>query len=119
NNILLDGDEIRTGHNRDLGFSIEDRKENIRRVAEINNILLNNNIFTINAFITPTEEIRNLARDIIVNRLFKIFLSTPLDICRERDPKGFYKKAKAGEISQFTGVDAVFEIPTYSKLSLD
>lgn len=117
---ILDGDEIRKGLNSDLSYSIADRYENIRRVAEVNNLFLDYGISTINAFISPTEEIRKMARSIIgENRFFEICLTTPLTICIERDPKGFYKKIKNGRLKNFTGVDAVFEYSASAALYLD
>lgn len=107
---LFDGDIIRGGLNKDLGFSLESRRENIRRIAEVNKLFLESNFFTINAFITPTEELRKLAKSIIgENRFFIIFLNTPLEICRQRDPKGLYKKAESGYINNFTGITSPFE----------
>jgi adenylylsulfate kinase len=117
---ILDGDEIRKGLNKNLSFSIEDRFENIRRVAEVNNLFLDFGISTINAFISPTDEIRKMAKMIIgENRFFEIYLTTPLDVCIKRDPKGFYKKVKAGNLKNFTGVDSVFEPSTSASLYLD
>jgi len=109
---LLDGDEIRKGINRDLGFSEEDRKENIRRVSEISRLLINRGIISINCFVSPAIEIRAIARDIIGKEHFvEIFLSTPVKVCKRRDFKGMYKKAERGEIKNFTGIDAPYEKP--------
>jgi len=117
---ILDGDEIRKGLNKNLNFSIEDRFENIRRVAEVNNLFLDFGISTINAFISPTDEIRKMAKTIIgEDRFFEIYLTTPLEVCMKRDPKGFYKKIKEGHLKNFTGVDSVFEPSTSASLYLD
>lgn len=117
---ILDGDTIRNGLNSDLGFSMGDRFENIRRIAEVNKLFLDLGITTINAFISPTEEIRKMAKAIIgENRFFEIHLTTPLEVCISRDPKGFYKKIKAGNLKNFTGVDSVFEVSTSAALYLD
>jgi len=110
--VLLDADNIRATLNHDLGFSIDDRTENIRRIAEINKIFLYSGIITINCFICPTSNMRTLARTIIgVNDFVEVFLSTPLEVCDKRDPKGLYKKAKKGEVPSFTGISSPFEIP--------
>jgi adenylylsulfate kinase len=109
---LLDGDNIRDGINADLGFSEEDRRENIRRIAEINKLFNSCGVITINCFISPTREIRNMAKSIIGSDLFlEVFIDTPLEVCESRDVKGLYKKARAGEIRNFTGIDAPFEAP--------
>lgn len=109
---MLDGDITRKGICSDLGFSEKDRKENIRRIAEISRLLADTGIITICAFITPTEDLRQMAREIIGSSQFvNVFVDTPLEICEERDVKGMYRKARKGEISDFTGVSAPFEIP--------
>lgn len=110
---LLDGDNIRSGINNNLGFSNEDRKENIRRIAEISKLFINCGIITINCFVSPTKEIRQRAKDIIGKQDFiEVFIDTPLEVCEKRDTKGLYKKARAGEIENFTGINAPFEAPT-------
>ncbi len=115
--ILLDGDEVRTGLNNDLGFSTSDRLENIRRVAEISKIILKNGVSTVNAFITPTEELRTLVRSIIPpDSLIEVFLDAPLHICEMRDPKGMYRKAREGRIKNFTGLGSAFEPPLHPDL---
>jgi|SRR5690554_281408 len=107
---LLDGDNIRAGINSNLGFSEEDRMENIRRIAEISKLFLNCGIITINCFVSPTVEIRSLAKSIIGKEDFiEVFIDTPLEVCEKRDTKGLYKKARAGEIKNFTGISAPFE----------
>jgi adenylylsulfate kinase len=117
---VLDGDNIRSGINNNLGFSIEDRIENIRRIAEISKLFINSGIICICAFVSPTEEIRKIVRDIVgINDFLEIYLSTPIDVCENRDVKGLYKRARAGEISDFTGISASFEIPQNSILSVD
>jgi len=109
---VLDGDNIRAGINNNLGFSIEDRKENIRRIAEIAKLYFNSGIITICSFISPTIEIRNFARSIIgAENFMEIYINTPLEICEARDVKGLYKKARAGEIKGFTGIDSPYEAP--------
>lgn len=118
--ILLDGDDIRKKLNKDLSFSMADRLENIRRVAELDNLLLENDISTINAFITPTESTREVVRHLIrPDCLFEVFLDAPLKICEKRDPKGHYRKARQGAMKGFTGIDAPFERPASPALIID
>jgi len=107
--VTLDGDVLRTGINKDLGFSESDRAENIRRAAEIAKVMLKNNMITICSFITPLEEHRALAAEIIGERYFEVFLDCPLAICQERDVKGLYKNAGLNLIQNFTGISAKFE----------
>ena len=107
---VLDGDNIRSGINNNLGFSLEDRLENIRRIAEVSKLFINCGIITINSFISPTDKIRALAKEIIGAESFiGVFVNAPVSVCEQRDVKGLYKKARAGEIKNFTGVDTVFE----------
>lgn len=107
---VLDGDNIRSGINNNLGFTLEDRLENIRRIAEVSKLFINCGIITINSFISPTEKIRNQARDIIGPENFvAVYVNAPVAVCEERDVKGLYKKARAGEIKNFTGVTTDFE----------
>ena len=109
---LLDGDNIRHGLNKDLGFSIEDRKENIRRVAEVARLFVDAGLIVITAFISPLREDRNYARSLVEKDEFiEVFIDTPLEICEQRDPKGFYKKARKGEIKDFTGINSPYEPP--------
>ena len=109
---VLDGDNVRTGINNNLGFSEEDRTENIRRIAEVSKLFLNCGIITVNCFVSPTVAIRANAKQIIGEDNFvEVFVNTPLEICEQRDVKGLYKKARAGEIKDFTGIDAPFEAP--------
>jgi adenylylsulfate kinase len=109
---VLDGDNIRSGINKNLSFSDEDRQENIRRISEIAKLYLNSGIITINSFISPTRAIRQMAKDIVgENDFIEVFINTPLDVCESRDVKGLYKKARKGEISGFTGIDSPYEPP--------
>jgi adenylylsulfate kinase len=117
---ILDGDNIRTGINNNLGFSPEDRIENIRRIAEIAKLLVNSGIICICAFVSPTEDTRKIVRDIVGKEDFlEIFVSTPIEVCETRDVKGLYQKARAGEIKEFTGISAPFEVPQHAILSID
>jgi adenylylsulfate kinase len=115
---LLDGDNLRSGINSNLGFSAEDRKENIRRAAEISKLFANSGIITICSLISPTEEIRTMAREIIGEKYFEVFVSCSLEVCESRDVKGLYKKARNGQISNFTGINAPFEPPLHAELTL-
>lgn len=109
---LLDGDNIRTGINANLGFSEQDRTENIRRIAEVSKLFLNCGVITINCFVSPTKAIRDLAKEIIgAENFLELFIDTPLEVCEERDTKGLYAKARKGEIDHFTGISAPFEAP--------
>ncbi len=117
---VLDGDNIRSGINKNLSFSEADRKENIRRIAEINKLFINCGIITINCFVSPTREIRQMAKEIIGPADFKeIYVKSSLETCEKRDVKGLYKKARAGEIKNFTGIDQTFEEPTNPDLIID
>ena len=117
---ILDGDNIRSGINNNLGFSPEDRMENIRRIAEISKLLINSGLICICSFVSPTEETRRIVRDIVGKEDFlEIFVSTPIEVCESRDVKGLYQKARAGLIKDFTGVSAPFEIPQNAILSID
>jgi adenylylsulfate kinase len=116
---VLDGDNIRAGLNGNLGFSEEDRTENIRRIGEVSKLFVDAGIVTINCFVSPTRAIRAQARDIIGNDdFFEVFVNTPLEICEQRDVKGLYVKARAGEIKNFTGIDAPFEAPEHPSIDL-
>ena len=109
---VLDGDIIRSGINNNLTFTGADRLENIRRIAEVSKLFIHAGVITINCFISPTIEIRNMAKDIIGRENFiEIWVSTPIEICEERDVKGLYKKARNGEIPNFTGISSPFESP--------
>lgn len=110
---VLDGDELRLGLNNDLGYSNEDRIENIRRAAEVAKLLMDLGFIVIAAFISPSNKSRKLARQIIGSiNYIEVFVDTPLEVCERRDPKGLYKKARNGFITNMTGVDSVFETPS-------
>jgi adenylylsulfate kinase len=107
---ILDGDNIRMGINNNLGFSDEDRIENIRRISEITKLFVNSGVITICCFVSPTESIRNLAKNIIGREDFiDVYVNAPVQVCEDRDVKGLYAKARKGEIKDFTGVNAPFE----------
>ncbi len=109
---VLDGDNIRSGINNNLSFSDTDRMENIRRIAEVSKLFLESGIITINGFISPTNQIRQLAIDIIgKDNFIEVFVNAPLEVCEKRDVKGLYAKARRGEIKMFTGISAPFESP--------
>lgn len=117
---ILDGDNIRSGINKGLGFTAEDRRENIRRIAEVAKLFVDTGIITIAAFISPSNELRRMASDIIGVEDFKeVYISTPLEVCEARDVKGLYAKARRGEIKNFTGISAPFEAPEHPALSID
>jgi adenylylsulfate kinase len=116
---VLDGDNIRSGINNNLGFSMEDRDENIRRIAEIAKLFVDTGIITICSFISPTVEIRAFAKEIIGNDDFlEIYINTPLEVCEKRDVKGLYKKARTGALKNFTGVDSPYEPPIAPDLEI-
>lgn len=116
---ILDGDNIRSGINNNLSFSEEDRYENIRRIAEVSKLFINCGIIIINSFISPTEEIRRMALDIIGKENFtEVYVSAPLAVCEERDTKGLYAKARRGEIKNFTGIDSPFEHPAHADITI-
>ena len=116
--MLLDGDNLRTGVNNNLGFSEEDRRENIRRAAEVAKLFSHCGIITICSLISPTASIRQMAREIIGPDYFEAFIDCPLEVCEARDVKGLYAKARRGEIPDFTGVSAPFEAPTSPDLRI-
>lgn len=117
---VLDGDNLRLGLNLDLKFSDEDRKENLRRIAEVAKLFLDAGIIVIAAFITPFEEDRIKIKEIIgAENFIHVFVDSPLEVCESRDLKGLYAKARAGEIKQFTGIDSPFETPTNIDLVLN
>jgi adenylyl-sulfate kinase len=117
---ILDGDNIRMGLNRDLGFSDDDRKENIRRIAEVAKLLSDAGVIVITAFISPFREEREKAKDIIGRDNFlEVYVKADLSVCEERDPKGLYKKARAGEIPMFTGIDSPYEEPNMNFKTVD
>ncbi len=117
---VLDGDNIRHGLNKNLGFSAEDREENIRRIGEVGKLFVDAGIVTITAFISPYRKDRDIARETVgEGSFFEVFCDTPLDVCEERDPKGLYKKARAGEIKGFTGIDDPYDAPEKPELVID
>ena len=116
---LLDGDNLRSGINNNLGFTEEDRYENIRRAAEASKLLATNGIITICSLISPTEKIRSMASGILGDLYTEIHINCPVEVCEKRDVKGLYAKARRGEIKNFTGIDSPFEIPVNPALSVD
>ena len=117
---ILDGDNIRSGISNNLDFSNSDRFENIRRISEVSKLFVNSGIITINCFVSPTEEIRSEAKKIIGKDNFVgIFVNTDIEICEERDTKGLYKKARKGEIKNFTGISSKFERPDSTFFEID
>jgi adenylylsulfate kinase len=117
---ILDGDNIRHGLNKDLGFSPEDRTENIRRISEVANLFADAGLITITAFISPYRKDRNFCRELLgKGRFIEIYTKASLETCEQRDPKGLYKKAREGQIKEFTGVDAPYEEPEDPELIID
>ena len=119
NTYILDGDNVRMGLNKDLGFSPEDRKENIRRISEVAKLFADSGKVVMTAFISPYSEDRNQARKLIGDDFYEIFVDTPLEECIRRDPKGLYKKALNGELKGFTGIDAPYEKPKTPEIHLN
>lgn len=116
---ILDGDNIRSGINNNLGFSEADRFENIRRISEVSKLFLNCGIICINSFISPTRKIREIAYNIIGREnIIEVFVNAPLEVCEQRDTKGLYKKARDGKIKHFTGIDSPFEAPVNPDIEL-
>lgn len=107
----LDGDNVRHGLNSDLGFSDEDRIENIRRIGEISKLFVDAGVITIATFVSPFREDRQKVRDLLGKDFVEIYIDCPIEVCEKRDPKGIYKKARAGEIKHFTGIDSPYENP--------
>ncbi len=119
-NYILDGDNIRHGLNKDLGFSPEDRAENIRRISEVANLFADAGVITITAFISPYRKDRDFCRSLAGDgRFIEIYVKASLETCEKRDPKGLYKKARAGEIKEFTGISAPYEEPLNPEIILD
>lgn len=117
---ILDGDNIRTGINAGLGFSAEDRRENIRRIAEVGKLFVDTGVITLAAFVSPTNEYRQMAREIIgADDFYEVYVSTPLEECERRDVKGLYARARRGEVKDFTGISAPFEAPENPALDID
>ncbi len=118
--VVLDGDNIRGGLNNNLSFSEQDRTENIRRIAEVAKLFCDNGLIVISSFITPLNSMRKMARSIIgEDKFVEVFVNCPIEVCEQRDVKGLYKKARTGEIKNFTGMDAGFEIPDQAELVID
>jgi len=116
---ILDGDNVRSGINKNLSFSEADRMENIRRIAEISKLFVNCGVITINCFVSPTLKMRALAQSIIGEEDFvEIYINAPFEVCEQRDVKGLYAKARKGEIKNFTGLDAPFEAPVHPSLEV-
>lgn len=116
---MFDGDVMRTGLNSDLGFSIEDRQENIRRIAEAAKLFVDSGLIVICSFISPTRDIRNLARNIIGDdRFVEVYINCPIEVCELRDVKGLYKKYRAGLIKNFTGFDSIYEAPENPEIEI-
>jgi adenylyl-sulfate kinase len=116
---ILDGDNIRLGLNKDLGFSEEDRKENIRRISEVAKLMSDAGLIVITAFISPFIEERQKAKEIIGDGFCEVYVEASLDVCEERDPKGIYKRVRAGEIKNFTGISSPYEAPLAPDLNIN
>jgi bifunctional enzyme CysN/CysC len=118
--FLLDGDNVRHGLNRDLGFTDEDRVENIRRVAEVAKLMVEAGLIVLVSFISPFRSERRMARALVAEGEFiEVYVNTPLEVAESRDPKGLYKKARAGQLKNFTGIDSAYEPPENAELMLD
>ena len=116
---VLDGDNLRNGINNNLAFSEDDRKENIRRAAEVSKLFSNCGIITICSLISPTQEIRNMAKSIVgEEKYYEVFVNCPIEVCESRDVKGLYRRARNGEIKNFTGIDSPFENPIKPNLEI-
>ena len=119
-NQLLDGDNIRIGISNNLTFSSDDRTENIRRISEVSKLFINCGVVTLNCFVSPTIEIRNIAKQIIgAENFIEVYINASVDTCEERDVKGLYKKARKGEIKDFTGISAPFEAPKSPEIEIN
>ncbi|QSX37859.1 adenylyl-sulfate kinase [Shewanella sedimentimangrovi] len=117
---LLDGDNVRHGLCKDLGFSADDRRENIRRVGEVAKLMLDAGLIVLSAFVSPQRAERELVRELVAEGEFiEVHVATPLEVCESRDPKGLYQKARAGEIKDFTGISAPYEAPVGAELVID
>ena len=117
--MLLDGDNVRMGLNKNLGFKETDRTENIRRVAEVSKLMNDAGLIVLTSFISPYRMDRRMAREIVGERFVEIYVSTPLEECERRDVKGLYKKAKAGQIPNFTGISSPYEAPENPEITVD
>lgn len=115
---LLDGDNIRHGLNRDLGFSVEDRKENIRRIGEVGKLFVDAGIITLATFISPLKEDRQKVRELLKENFIEIFVDCSLEVCESRDPKNLYRKARRGEIKEFTGISSPYEKPENPEITI-
>ncbi len=118
----LDGDNVRLGINKNLGFSAEDRTENIRRIGEIAKLFVDTGVITLSSFVSPYRADRDIVRDLHVEAgmdFIEVFVDVPLDVAESRDPKGLYKKARAGEIKNFTGIDDPYEAPNHAEVVLN
>jgi adenylylsulfate kinase len=113
---MLDGDNVRHGLNSDLGFSIEDRKENIRRIGEVGKLFVDAGVITLATFISPLREDRAVVRKLLGEDFVEVFIDCPLEVCEGRDPKSLYKKARAGEIKEFTGITSPYEAPENAEI---
>lgn len=117
---LLDGDNVRHGLNGDLGFSDTDRIENIRRISEVSKLFIDSGLIVSTAFISPFAQDRAMARDLLEDGEFiEVYIDTPIEICEQRDPKGLYKKARAGEIKDFTGIDSAYDVPEKPEVHIE
>ncbi len=117
--LILDGDNIRSGINNNLSFTEADRLENIRRISEVSKLLVDSGVITLNSFISPTNEIRDMAKKIIgAENFIEVFVNTPIEVCEQRDVKGLYEKARKGEIKNFTGIDSPFDEPVNPDIEL-
>jgi bifunctional enzyme CysN/CysC len=117
---LLDGDNVRHGLNRDLGFTDADRVENIRRVAETAKLMVDAGMIVLTSFISPFRSEREMAREMLAEHEFlEVYVSTSLEICEARDPKGLYHKARSGQLQNFTGIDSDYEVPEYPEITAD
>jgi adenylylsulfate kinase len=118
--FVLDGDNVRHGLNKDLGFSPEDRNENIRRIGEVAKLFTEAGVINVTAFISPYRADRDLARGLMANGDFiEVFVECPIEVCEQRDPKGLYKKARAGQIPEFTGISAPYEAPLKPEITVN
>lgn len=115
---LLDGDNVRHGLNSDLGFSKEDRVENIRRIAEISKLFVDSGVITIATFISPFINDREAVRELLKEDFIEVYIDCPIEVCENRDPKGIYKKAREGEIKDFTGIDSPYEAPVNPEITV-
>lgn len=118
--FLLDGDNVRHGLNKDLGFSDDDRVENIRRIGEVSKLFADAGLIVLSAFISPFSDDRRMVRKLFpAGEFIEVFMNTPLETCESRDPKGLYSKARSGQIKHFTGIDSPYEIPSHPEITLD